>query len=387
MKSLLLMVTMFPFVMSRAESQRTVTGTVVDDRGEPLIGASILILGTHSGAVSDIDGKFSIQVPDGSNTLRVSYTGFRSTTVDISTVNEVSVIMATDAIGLEDVIIVGYSSQRKKDITGAVSSVDSDEFATEAALSVENALRGRATGVQVFQASGTPGAAINVRVRGSTSINASNQPLYIIDGVPLIAGSLSQVDTRIGGQTLNALADINPNDIESIEVLKDAASAAVYGNRAANGVVLITTKKGKAGRTELNFDASYGFQEATNLVELGDTAQYRQQMTAIFGVPNALAGGLQGSTNWYDEIFHTGTLQNYQLSTSGGDTRTRFYTSLNYNDNQGIVKKSQFERYSGRLNLDHVETDKRPDSADRRRAGRRWPEYRRSACAAAERRR
>ena len=342
--------------MATLMAQRTITGKVTDDTGEGLIGATLLVEGTTVGAVTDIDGNYSLQLPDGSTRLLVSYTGFVMQEVEIGASNVIDINMATDVIGLEDVIVVGYSAQRKKDITGSVSSVSGDEIRNESGVGIQTALRGRAAGVTVSQASGTPGGAINVRVRGSTSINASNQPLFVIDGVPLIQGNFAQVG--VGGQDLNALADLNPNDIESIEVLKDASSAAIYGNRAANGVVLITTKKGRAGRTNINFDASYGNVKPIRLVELSSADQYREQTEVLYGDPDAVVGGRGGTTDWYDEIFRTGTNQNYSLSASGGDAKTRFYAGMTYSDEEGIVKNTKFERYSGRLNLDHVATDK-----------------------------
>jgi TonB-linked SusC/RagA family outer membrane protein len=347
---------MMLMVCSWSFAQRTVTGTVMDDAGEPLIGANVLVKGVAIGTVTDFDGKFSLSVPENLNTLMVSYTGFTTQEIGIAGMSNVEISLSADVIGLEDVIVVGYSPTKRKDITGAVSSVNSEDMKGEAGVGLEAALRGRAAGVQVFQASGTPGSAMNVRVRGSTSINASNQPLYVIDGVPLISGDFAQVG--VGGQTLNALSDINPNDIESIEVLKDASTAAIYGNRAANGVVLITTKKGKAGNTKIEFDGSYGFQEKANTVELMSADQYREQMETLFGSPDALAGGLGGNTDWYDEIFRTSNIQNYSLSASGGDEKTRFFAGLSYSDNEGIIKKSSFERYSGRLNVDHFASDK-----------------------------
>ncbi|MDX1666908.1 MAG: SusC/RagA family TonB-linked outer membrane protein, partial [Saprospiraceae bacterium] len=336
-------------------AQRTITGKVVDNAGDPLIGATILVEGTSTGTVTEIDGTYTLRVPEGSNTLIFSYTGFKSREVEIGTSDIVDVTILPDIVGLEDIVVVGYSPTRRKDITGSVSSVTSEELKDVPGLGLQTALRGRAAGVQVFQASGTPGAAVNVRVRGSTSINADNSPLYVVDGVPMIDGSFSQIG--VGGQDINALADLNPADIESIEVLKDASTAAIYGNRAANGVVLITTKKGKAGRTQMNFNASYGLQEAANLVELIDADQYMNFMETIFGNPTFLAAGLGGTTDWYDEIFDTAPIQEYSLSASGGDEKTRFFSGLTYFDQEGIVNGSRFERYSARLNLDHVATD------------------------------
>lgn len=337
-------------------SQRTITGTITDATGEGLIGATILVENTTSGTTTDIEGKFRLEVPAEASVIIISYTGFSTQKVELGVSNIVDVVMEEDIIGLEDVIVVGYSPQRKKDITGAVSSVSSEDIADVPGVGLQTALRGRASGVTVTQASGTPGSSIDVRIRGSSSINASNQPLFVLDGVPLISGNFQQVG--VGGQDLNALSDLNPNDIESIEVLKDASTASIYGSRAANGVVLITTKKGKAGKTQINFDASYGIQERAKKVELISAEQYRDQMELLFGSPDALAGDDGGNTDWYDEIFETNPIKDYALSASGGNEKTRFFAGLSYHDNQGIIKKSRFQRYSGRLNLDHVVSDK-----------------------------
>ena len=357
MKSRLLLLFCMLLSVSVMYAQQSISGKVTDTNGETLLGATILVKGTTIGTATDFDGNYTLDLPSSEGILVVSYTGFKTQELALAEGSTVyDVIMSEDVIGLENIVVVGYSPTKRKDITGAVSSVSADDIDNEAAVSLETALRGRASGVQVSQASGTPGGAINVRVRGSTSINASNQPLYVIDGVPLISGNFSQVG--VGGQDLNALSDLNPNDIESIEVLKDASTAAIYGNRASNGVVLITTKKGKAGRTQFNLDASYGLQEAANLVEMMSPEQYREQMDVLFGNPDFLAGGAGGNHNWYDEIFRQGTLSNLSFSAAGGDEKTRFYAGLTYSDNQGIIKLSQFERYSGRLNIDHVASEK-----------------------------
>ena len=357
MKKLSLILFLLLVTLASIFSQhRIISGRVVDDTGNPLVGATIIIRGTAQGTVSDQNGNYSITVPGDGARLMFSYTGYSSQQVEIGTTDIVDITLDTDIIGLEDIVVVGYAPQRRKDITGSVSTVKGEEIRTEASVGVQSALRGRAAGVQVFQASGTPGGPINVRVRGSTSINASNQPLFVIDGVPLIAGSFSQVG--VGGQDLNALADLNPNDIKSIEVLKDAASAAIYGNRAANGVVLITTKKGIAGKTKFDVDIFHGFQKVQRLVELTTAEQYREQMEVLFGDPDALAGGMGGKTDWYSEIFQTSPIQNYSVSSSGGSETTRFYAGLGYSNDEGIVKNTQFERYSGRVNLDHIANDR-----------------------------
>lgn len=206
------------------------------------------------------------------------------------------------------------------------------------------------------QTSGAPGAGFNVRIRGATSINASNAPLYVVDGVPIISDPLSQVG--IGGQNQNPLADLNPNEIESLEVLKDASAAAIYGSRGANGVVLITTKSGKAGKTQINFDASYGFQDLPNQIDIVDGPGYRDYLEELFGNPDVGAGGLGGNSNWQDEIFRTSSVQDYNLSASGGTDKTRFYASMSYNDNEGILQGTSFKRYSARLNLENFVSEK-----------------------------
>ncbi len=355
MKKLSLVLLLVVTSMATLLAQRTITGVVIDEQGEALIGATVLVKGTSTGTVTDIDGSYQVEAPAGATTLIFSYTGFQTQEIEIGSSNIIDVTLQTDVVGLEDVIVIGYSPQRRKDVTGSVSSVGGEELESLSGIGVQNALQGRAAGVQVIQSNGAPGSGIDVRVRGSTSISASNRPLFVIDGVPVIDESLSQVG--VGGQGTNTLADLNPNDIESIEVLKDASLASIYGSRGGNGVVLITTKKGKAGRTNVTLDASYGLQQAWKKVDLIDTAQYREQMNVLFGNPNALAGGLRGNTDWYDEIFRTSPLQNYSLGINGGSEKTRFYASLGYLDNQGIMKKSQYTRYSARLNLDHVASD------------------------------
>ncbi len=337
-------------------AQRTITGTVVDAEGEPLIGATVLVKGTSQGTVTDIDGDYSVEVPADAETLIFSYTGFQAQEIVIGASNFIDVTMEADVIGLDDVIVTGYSTKRKKDITGSVSSIDSEDFQQEAGVNIQSALRGRSSGVVVQQTSGAPGSGFNVRVRGATSINASNRPLYVIDGVPVIDASFAQVG--VGGQNQNTLADLNPNDIESIEVLKDASAAAIYGSRGANGVVLITTKKGQAGDTQINFDASYGINQLQKKIDIVDGPGYRDYMEEIFGSPDAGVGGRGGDSDWQEEIFQDNPVQNYALSLRGGNEQTRFYASMNYQDDQGILDNTRFTRYSGRLNLDNFVSDK-----------------------------
>ena len=329
-----------------------VTGTVTDDEGVPLIGASILVLNTTTGTVTDIDGTFTLNVDSDAEALVVSYTGFTSQTVPLTGAETYDIQLTADGIGLDEVVVVGYSPVRRKDLVGAVSSISSEDVNAEAGATVQSALR-QAAGVVVQQSNGAPGAGFNIRVRGVTSINASNEPLFVVDGVPIQAGSFSQ--QGVGGQGTNALADLNPADIESMEVLKDASTTAIYGSRAANGVVLITTKSGRAGKTRINLNSSYGFNELPNMVDVVDGPTYNEYIKERYGASTNAAFGLDStvSSNWQELIFDRNPLTSQQLSISGGDVKTKFYASLGYDDNQGALNGTRFKRYSGRLNLDH----------------------------------
>ncbi|MEM9528253.1 MAG: TonB-dependent receptor, partial [Bacteroidota bacterium] len=339
---------------------QTVTGTIVDEDGTALIGATVLVEGTTTGTVSDIDGNFSVAIPANAEALTFSYTGFAPQTIPLVSGQTVySVTMVSDAIGLADVIVIGYSPVKRKDLVGSVASIDGGDVGREAGATVQSALR-QAAGVVVQQSNGAPGSGFNIRVRGSTSITASNEPLFVVDGVPIIAGSFSQVG--VGGQETNALADINPSDIESMEILKDASTTAIYGSRAANGVVLITTKSGKAGKTKIDFNSSYGFNEPIKLIDVVDNVGYTDYVEERYGFRNvALFGGNLDTTafsNWQELIFDNNPITTQNISMSGGDAKTKFYTALTYDDNQGILNNTRFRRYSARLNLDHMATEK-----------------------------
>ena len=355
MKRIFLTLCLSVAIMVASWAQRTITGQIIDDTGETLIGATVLVKGTTTGAVTDVDGNYSVTLPEGSNVLVFSYTGYSSQEYAVGNESSVDITLQFDAIGLEDVVVVGYSPQRRKDMTGSVSSVDATKIEDVPLPSMQAALQGRAAGVQVTKNSGTPGGGIDVRVRGSTSINASNQPLYVIDGIPIIDDNVDFTQAGVGNAQLSVLADINPDEIASFEVLKDAATAAIYGSRAANGVVLITTKKGKAGKTEINFNASRGSQEAIKLIPVVDGPTYIEYITSLFG---ANIVGTEANSNWQDLVFRSSTIEDYGVNFSGGNENTRFFSSLGYNNDEGIMVGSRFQRYSGRLNLDQIVSDK-----------------------------
>lgn len=337
------------------QAQNTISGTLTDTDGTALIGANVVVQNTTIGTISDINGNYSLQASPG-DVLVVSYTGYNTQEITIGNESVVDLVMSFDAVGLEDIVVIGYAPQRRKDLTGSVASVKTEDIADVQLPSLEAALQGRTAGVQVNKNSGKPGGGIDVNVRGRTSITASNQPLYVIDGVPVISGAnLDFSQEGVGGSNVSVMADINPDEIASIEVLKDAATAAIYGSRAANGVVLITTKKGSKNGTQINLNASYGPQWLPSQIPTVDGPTYIEYITEVFG-SNIV--GTEANSKWQDEIFQTGTLQEYNGNISGGDDKTQYFGSLGFSGDEGIMVNSGFNRYSGRLNVNHLATDK-----------------------------
>jgi TonB-linked SusC/RagA family outer membrane protein len=344
-------------------SQLQVSGTVTDADDIPLAGANIVEKGTINGTQTDFDGNFSISLDDENAILTVSYIGFKTNEVPVGGQSEVSITMQEDAAGLDEVVVVGYGSQKKSDLTGAVTSLNPDELNPGANASVDQLMQGRAAGVQINQASSEPGGGLAVRIRGSNSLNASNEPLYVIDGFPidnspnLSSGGVAQVSqNRSPRNPLNAL---NPGDIQSIEILKDASATAIYGSRGANGVVLITTKKGKQGRMNITSDVNGGVQNITEKLDVLSTDEYisaindlsvAQGNDPVFSAEEISSIG--NGVNWQDEIFRSAPLTNHTLSVSGANERTSYYASMNYFDQLGVVKNSGIKRYTGRINLD-----------------------------------
>ncbi|MEL7425961.1 MAG: TonB-dependent receptor [Bacteroidota bacterium] len=354
MKKLSLVVGLLLCSIATLLAQRTITGTVVDEQNEALIGTTVLVKGTAVGTVTDIDGKYSVDVPSDATILIFSYTGYSSKEMEITASNVMDVTLESDVIGLEDVVVVGYAPVKRKDLTGSVQSIDGADVAAEANATVQSGIR-RAAGVIVQQSSGAPGAGYNIRIRGATSITASNEPLFVVDGIPVVAESFLQ--DGIGGQETNALADINPNEIESIEVLKDASTTAIYGSRAANGVVLITTKRGSQGKTKVDLSASYGFNDPIKTIDVVNNAQYREYITDIFGT-DQLGWVTDADNDWQDLILESNPIQQVGVNISGGDRKTKFYIGTNYDDNQGTLNGTRFTRYSARMNLDHQISDR-----------------------------
>lgn len=343
----------------------TITGKVTsaeDNTGLP--GVNVLVEGTPSGTTTDVNGNYSINVPPQA-VLTFSYIGFVSQKIAVGNQATVDVVLRPDVTQLNEVVIAGYSIVEKKDVISSIASVSSKDFKDIPVVGIDQALQGQAAGVQVTQSSGTPGGGITVRVRGSTSISASNRPLFIVDGVPIEDGSLGL--RSFGGQNDNALATINPNDIESMQILKDASAKAIYGSRAANGVVLITTKRGKTdSKTTITADVQRGIIDPTKKLDLLNSDELLElQMESITnagGKPDTLGlipGITNGiNTNWLDAIFRRAIYQQYQLSASGGSEKTRFYVSANFRDEEGVQLNNKFERYTGTVNMDHQATEK-----------------------------
>ncbi len=366
MKKFLLLFLVSPFIIFfSAHAQQVITGKVLsteDNTGLP--GVNVLVKNTSIGTTTNIDGDFSLEVPADANTLVFSFIGYKTEEVNIGNRTNILVSLEPDVTELTEVIVTGYSTRQKRDVIGSIASITPEDMKDIPIGSIDQGLQGQAAGVQVSQSSGTPGGGIAVRVRGNTSISASNRPLFIVDGVPVDIGSLSGRD--FGGQDDNALALINPNDIESIQVLKDAASKAIYGSRAANGVVLITTKRGEAGKTKFNLEVQRGIIDIIKKVDLLNASELldlQQEAVENAGEEVEDRGLISGvtdgvNTDWLDEILRTGILQQYQLSATGGDETNRFYLSMNYRDEEGVQLNNRFRRFSGSLNLDHKANDK-----------------------------
>lgn len=344
--------------------ERTVTGRVTSSEdGSGLPGVNVVLKGTTTGSITDIDGNYRISVPSTAGTLVFSFVGFVSQEVEIGSRSVIDVRLASDVTQLSEVIVTGYGVQEKRTLTGSIASVKGDVLENLPVQSVDRGIQGRLAGVQIQTASGQPGGALNVRVRGIGSINASNDPLWIVDGVQM---------GRFGQSTQgssNPLASINPNDIESVEVLKDAASSAIYGAQAANGVILVTTKKGKKGKTAVEVNAQFGVVNPLNLYEMMDGPQFARMKEEAYrnaGLPVATAYSTFGDPNdpnleshdWVEEMFHTGNLGTYDISMSGGDEKTSFLFSGSYQFQEGQIIMSDWKRGTARLNLTHRPTDK-----------------------------
>lgn len=333
----------------------TVTGWVKsqgDQSGLP--GINVLVKNSLTGTATDAQGKFTINVAPEA-VLVFSGIGFLSQEVAVKNQSTINVTLQEDTKQLNELVVIGYGVQKKSDLTGSVSSISEAQFKKTPVASLDNGLRGRAAGVQVTSTSNQPGGATSIRIRGSNSVNTGSEPLYVIDGFPVFNDNSATAGGATVGPKLNALSLINPNDIVSIEVLKDASAAAIYGARGANGVVLVTTKKGQEGKMKIDLNAYYGVQKVFKTLPLLNATEYAQLVNDANGkviyTPEQIASFGAG-TNWQDEIFRSAPMQNYQVSASGGDAKTKYSLSLSYFDQDGVIINSNFKRYSARFNFE-----------------------------------
>ncbi|MGN6296377.1 MAG: TonB-dependent receptor [Ginsengibacter sp.] len=312
----------------------TVTGVVSGADGSPLIGASIHIKGSTIGVTSEANGSYSISVPPDA-VLVVSYVGFETREISVNNQTTINIVLQPLTTSLTDVVVIGYGTQKKEDLTGAISVVTSKDIDNRPIIDAGEALQGKAAGVQVTSNSGKPAAGLSIRIRGSSSISAGNDPLYIVDGIPT-----------------TDISEFNPDDIASISILKDAASAAIYGTRAANGVVVITTKKGVPGQSKISAGAYYGTTSPTKMLKVLNAKQYQDYANELRG-PGTITDSLiqANNINWPKEVIGHGNQQNYQLAISGGSEKTTHYISLNYLNQTGMIEPAKFDRFTGRVNL------------------------------------
>ncbi len=333
------------------------SGRVTDNTGNGLPGVTVLLKGTTTGTTTNAEGNYSLSVPDGNGTLVFSYVGYVAEEVSINNQTVINVSLVPDIKSLNEVVVVGYGTQKKSDLTGAVAQVKEEDLKRLPVTNVQTALQGQAAGVYVSQSNGAPGAGADVVIRGQTSVTGLNQVLYVVDGIPITGG----------------LNSINPQDIKSIEVLKDASAAAIYGSRASSGVVLITTKRGRANETKISFDAFYGWQQLTRKIDLTNAQEWAElQEEAVSNTlarnPNAsishnpnvwdaangrVREGIADSTDWQDAYYRVAPTQNYYLSFAGGNDKSQIFVGAGYQRQDGIAPNTYFQRYSVRLNSDH----------------------------------
>ena len=358
-------------VSNTVQQTNKVSGNIVDNNGEPIIGASVIVKGaTHTGTITDVDGNFTLNAP-AKSILIISYVGYKTQEVQVGNLKSIKVILVEDAETLEEVVVIGYGTRTKKDVTTSISNIGSDVIGKTLSMSAESAMQGMMSGVQVSGVSGDPMARPTIRIRGTNSWGVSD-PLYVIDGIAITemgAGIEGQENDRIGDMRgpINIMSMIDPSDIESISVLKDASAAAIYGVRAANGVVLITTKKGRVDKPTVDLSMRYGIQNITQGLNWLTTPQYVKFVNDMFATnPDAEIAidnvglfdvnspkylGNSKTYDWQDAVRNkNAATQDYSVKVSGGTENTDYYISLGYSDSKGVLLVNDLSRYSGAVN-------------------------------------
>lgn len=352
-------------------AQKQVSGKVTDGQGQTLPGVNVIEKGTTNGTISDIDGVYNLNVSNNA-VLEFSYIGFENIEINVSNGTTFNVTMTEDTKQIDEVVVVGYGTMKKSDVSGSSITVGADDIAGFVGSGIDQALQGKAAGVQITANSGQPGGGMNVSIRGNGTLSLKNsQPLYVVDGVPIQNISQSGADVGLGDAlgngngTFSGLSNLNPDDIESMEILKDASATAIYGSRAANGVVLITTKKGKKGKANFNYNGTYGISQQTtklDVMNLREFATYQNQLykEGIIAKPDEylLDPSILGEgTDWQDAVFRTAQMQSHQLSAAGGNEMARYYISAGYYKQEGTMEGTEYERFTSRVNLDANLTD------------------------------
>jgi iron complex outermembrane receptor protein len=331
---------------------RTVSGTVTDSKtGEGLPGVNVLVVGTSEGATTDFDGKYKLSV-SGDVSLKFSYIGYKSQTIDVGSRSVVNVKLQEDVEQLSEVVVVGYGQVEAKDATGAVERVTAKEFNGGVIASPEQLIQGKSAGVQITSASGEPGAGVNIRIRGTSSVRNGNNPLFVVDGIPLTGDDVTAGGLDVGSGTSsprNPLNFLNPNDIESMDILKDASATAIYGARGANGVVLITTKSGKGLQNNIQYNTSVSVATAANRFDLLNREEYLSNLSDYGADPNELDFG--ADTDWQDEITRTAISHKHDISYANGYETGSYRVSAGYENQQGVIENSSMERLNARLNF------------------------------------
>ncbi len=363
-------------VLNAFGQEKTITGTITDKSdGLPVIGATVLVRGTSVGTATDMNGKYSIKTNPG-DILVFRFVGMKSRELTVGTENVIDVALEFDDVGLDEVVVVGYGSAIKRELTGSITKVETKGIAEMPTASFESAIQGKTSGVFIEQASGKLGETVKMRIRGSSSVSANNQPLYVVDGVPITTQNLSNEDN----QPTSPLADLAMTDVESIQILKDASAAAIYGSRASNGVVIIQTRRGKAGTTKFDVQYTTGISEPSRLVKWLNAEQYKELMNESMDYVLDENGWLWGETDftkeaawetfvsplwddgydtdWQKEAFQKGSLNRINVSGSGGTDKTRYYAGLSWDDTKGILRDNNMNKMSARLNIDQQATDR-----------------------------